>query len=177
MQLLGESPAGLLLREPGPHVVAARELAGSVLGRLIVAEHSKAELDTAPDEGKAASERRGLGPHRGGELLLVRERVTKPGGQDGAASGHQRLDDIGVRQDRCLGDIASFEGRAADNELEPLDSAALERLRPDAVDRRQRFQLLDHAVEMDHGAAPAAEIRSRGSSRVATDESRTRSPT
>ena len=81
-----------------------------------------------------------------------------------------------MRQDRCLSDVDSF-GRATDDQLEPLDAAALERTRVDAGDRRQPLQLLDHAIEMDHVATPAVEICSRGSSRVATDESRTRRPT
>src|SRR5207302_4827392 len=61
-----ESPAAPLDREPGLHVVAARELTGSVLCRTVAAENSKTKLEAAPDEVEGASERRGLGPHRVG---------------------------------------------------------------------------------------------------------------
>src|SRR2546421_5147094 len=103
--------------------------------------------------------------------------MAEPGRQHGAASRHQLLDDVGMRQERCLRDFAAITRLAADDQVEPLDTAALERPSTDTGDPRKRLQLLDHAVEMDHGAAPAEEIRSRGSSRVATDESRTRRPT
>jgi len=156
-----------LVREPG----------GGVLCPTVAGQHPKTKLDTAAHEVQAASERGGLRPYRIGELLLVREGAAEPGGQHGATSRQQLLDHVGVGQDRFLGDISPFERGPADHQLEPFDAAALEPPGVDAGDGRQPLELIDHAVEMDHGVAPVAEIRSRGSSRVATDESRTRSPT
>ena len=140
-------------------------------------ERPKAELDTSAHEIQAAGELGSFRSQRIHELPLVREGAAEPGGQHGLASRHQLFDDVCVAQDRVLGHVAGFERRLAENELEALDAATLQRLRIDTGDRRQLLECLDHTVEMDHARAPAADTRSRCSSRVATDESRTRRPT
>ena len=177
VELSREAVALSLFVEAGAHVLGSRE-ARRRLARRLAAEHAQPELDAAADAAQAVLERRRLRLYSGRELLLARECTAEARGKKRSASRHQLLDHARVRQQGLVRHPWKLKPCLADHEIEAGDLPALERRALDPSEGRQLLESPNERIEVDHDCAPAAaSVRSRCSSSVATDESKTRRPT